>query len=168
MVYLIGFMGVGKSTVGKKLAIHKKVSFFDTDVVIEKLTRKTIPKIFDKDGEKKFRLLETKVLKKLNKKSIISCGGGLPIFNQNMSFINNNGTSIYLEASPKTIFNRLKNKTNTRPLLVSKSDKELEKYISEKLRDRENVYKQAHYTINTDELSLTEILRQINALPLTF
>lgn len=168
MIYIIGFMGVGKSTIGKRLAAQKKVAFFDTDLEIERLTYKTILEIFKEDGEEKFRILENKVLKSLNKKSIIACGGGLPTFNENLGFINTHGISIYLEASANTIFSRLKNKTNTRPLLFGKSEKELKKYISQELKYRKEIYNQAHYTINTDRLSLDETLRQINALPLSF
>ena len=109
MVYLIGYMGAGKSTITKLLANKFQLPFYDTDQEIEKNEKRSISDIFKKEGELYFRMLETEILKSINQNSIISCGGGLPIYNNNMELINSKGISIYLKASVNLLFDRLKN-----------------------------------------------------------
>ena len=109
MIYLIGFMGVGKSTITKQLAKQLNISFLDTDQKIKKKKKKSISNIFKINGEIYFRKLETKLLYQLNNKQVIACGGGLPLFNNNMEYIKKTGVSIYLKASADFLFMRLKN-----------------------------------------------------------
>ena len=124
MVYLIGFMGAGKTTISNLLANKLQVPFYDTDQEIEKNEKRSISDIFKKDGELHFRMLETELLRGISENSIIACGGGLPIYNNNMQFINSKGISIYLKSSTNYLFNRLKKEKKSRPLINNKTDEE--------------------------------------------
>ena len=167
MLYLIGFMGVGKTTIGKQIAAFNKVVFIDTDSQIEKETSKSIKEIFETDGEIAFRKLETDTIRSINRKAIIACGGGLPAHNNNIEYLKHKGTVIYLKASTETLIKRLEKNKNKRPL-ISKltNDKRLE-FIRKILKEREETYKQADYTIETDNKTVKEVLREINSLLLT-
>ena len=165
MIYLIGFTGVGKTTIGKQLALQNNINFIDTDKEIEKATKKTISNVFSENGEHYFRMIETKVLKNIKGKNIVSCGGGLPVFNNNMKYIKRYGTSIYLKASPSEIFNRLSDNIEHRPLIKKKPKEELKKFIQKKITEREKFYLMANYILNTNDLTENEVLRKINALP---
>lgn len=167
MLYLIGFMGVGKTTIGKQIAALNKVIFIDTDSQIEKETSKSIKEIFETDGEIAFRKLETDTIRSINRKAIIACGGGLPAHNNNIEYLKHKGTVIYLKASTETLIKRLEKNKNKRPL-ISKltNDKRLE-FIRKILKEREETYKQADYTIETDNKTVKEVLREINSLLLT-
>lgn len=164
MLFLIGFMGVGKTTIGKQLALHHKLNFIDIDNKIEKLTNQSISSIFKQEGEGYYRELETQALKSITKKSVVSCGGGIPLYNNNMEFIKKCGISIYLKASEEEIFRRLYKNTKNRPLIQNKSDKQLKIYIKDTLSKREKFYLQADYTIDTNNLSQEQTLRKINSL----
>jgi len=168
MLYLIGFMGVGKSTIGLQLANQFNLPFIDTDKEIEKMEGKDILDIFKKNGENYFRNIESKLIKTIKGKSIISCGGGLPFSNNNMGYIKSKGICIYLKASKETLYNRLKKEISHRPLICQKADYELKIFIKENLTQREVIYKKADHIINTDNLKENEILREINALPISF
>tara|TARA_B100000965_G_C19531950_1_gene731544 strand:- start:688 stop:1218 length:531 start_codon:yes stop_codon:yes gene_type:complete len=167
MLYLIGFMGVGKTTIGKKIAKHYNVNFFDTDKGIEELANNNTLNIFHENGEAYYRILESKILKIIPKKSIVACGGGLPAFNKNMDFIKATGSSIYLKASKESIFNRLSGNLKTRPLVKGKTPQELKNFIKTNLKKREIYYRLADYTINTSGLSEQEVLAKINRLILS-
>ena len=164
MVYLIGFMGVGKTTLGKKLASKHNVNFIDTDQEIEITANKNILDIFQEDGENHFRKLETSILKMIPKNNIVACGGGLPAYNNNMDFIKISGISIYLKATKEEIFMRLSNDSKKRPLIQNKSNKDLKNFIKKTLSEREKFYSMADYTIETSNLSEKAILRKINSL----
>ena len=164
MIYLIGYMGAGKTTITKLLANKLHLSFYDTDQEIEKREKRSVSEIFKKDGELHFRMLETELLKKVNKNSVIACGGGLPIHNNNMKLINSKGISIYLKASNNCLFNRLKIGKQSRPLIASKMDEELEIYIKDELKIRSPFYNLANHTILVDDKSTNEILREVNSL----
>jgi shikimate kinase len=167
MLYLIGFMGVGKTTIGKQIAALNKVVFIDTDSQIEKETSKSIKEIFETDGEIAFRKLETDTIRLINRKAIIACGGGLPAHNNNIEYLKQKGTVIYLKASTETLIKRLEKNKNKRPLISNlTTDKRLE-FISKILKEREKTYKQADYTIETDNKTVKEVLREINSLLLT-
>lgn len=165
MLYIIGFMGVGKTTIGKELALKHNINFIDTDKEIEKKSNNSILNIFQEHSESHFRELESITLKEISEDSIVACGGGLPIYNNNMELIKKSGLSIYLKASEKEIFNRLKRDLKNRPLLKNKSNKEIENFIQETLTEREKFYKMADYIIDTSYLSKTNVLGKINALP---
>ena len=164
MVYLIGYMGAGKSTITKLLANKLHLPSYDTDQEIEKKEKKSVSEIFKEDGELHFRMLETELLKSISQNSIIACGGGLPIHNNNMKLINSKGISIYLKASINCLFNRLKKERKSRPLINNKTDKELEVYIKNELQNRGSFYNLSRQTILIDNKSTHEILRDIHSL----
>tara|TARA_B110000467_G_scaffold156357_1_gene169743 strand:+ start:144 stop:644 length:501 start_codon:yes stop_codon:yes gene_type:complete len=165
MLYLIGFMGVGKTTIGKQIAALNKVVFIDTDSQIEKETSKSIKEIFETDGEIAFRKLETDTIRSINRKAIIACGGGLPAHNNNIEYLKHKGTVIYLKASTETLIKRLEK--NKRPLISKLTNDKLLEFIRKILKEREKTYKQADYTIETDNKTVKEVLREINSLLLT-
>ena len=164
MIYLIGYMGAGKTTITKLLANELDLPFYDTDQEIEKKEKKSVSEIFKEDGELHFRMLETELLKSISQNSIIACGGGLPIHNNNMKLINSKGISIYLKASINCLFNRLKKERKSRPLINNKTDKELEVYIKNELQNRGSFYNLSRQTILIDNKSTHEILRDIHSL----
>ena len=157
-------MGAGKTTITKLLANDLCLPFYDTDKEIEKIKKSSVSEIFKKDGEIHFRMLETELLKNINKNSIIACGGGLPIHNNNMGLINSKGISIYLKASNKCLFKRLKNEKKNRPLIANKSNIELKIYIKNDLQNRSPFYNLAKHTILVDNKSTEEVLREVNSL----
>ena len=164
MVYLIGFMGAGKTTIAKLLANKLLLPFYDTDQEIEKKEKGGILEIFKKNGEMHFRMLETKLLKDISQNSIIACGGGLPIHNNNMGLIDSKGISIYLKASNDCLFNRLKNDKKNRPLIANKTNRDLKIYVTRELQNRSPFYNLAKHTILVDNKSTEKVLREVNSL----
>jgi len=159
-IVLIGFMGTGKTAVGRRLAWRLKREFVDTDREIEKITGKTIAQIFAKDGEVRFRSEEALLTKKLAAREglVISTGGGLVLNPENARLLGENGVFVALKASPEVIYQRLKNKKN-RPLLL-KGD--LKERIKTLLAEREEVYgRLAACTVDTGEVSVDEAVERI-------
>jgi shikimate kinase len=155
-VFLIGFMGAGKSRLGKRLAKRMNYSFLDADHDIEKANKKTIEQLFSELGEDGFRILETNWLANLNvENTIVALGGGTPCFNNNMELILEKGKSIYLELSPKMLVDRLQNAKGIRPLIEPIKDDEvaLHQFVRQKLKEREVFYKQANYITKAMSLS---------------
>jgi len=164
-ICLTGFMGSGKSTVGKKLAHRLNYHFVDLDDAITDFTAQSITDLFNVKGEEVFRRIESQILEEVlndSKNSVISLGGGTVCFGTNLSLIKSKAILVYLELPPKALFNRLVNAKSSRPLLANLSDNELELYIQTKLSERESFYKQAHFTINGLSLNVDDILRTIN------
>lgn len=162
-VYLIGFMGVGKSTVGKKLASLLDWSYYDTDVAFEEKYKISINTFFEKYGEDLFRKLENDILAStfnLNN-CIISTGGGMPCYPEAMNKINENGISVYLEMSEKAIQSRLLKSKQKRPLVMYKSEDELYGFIKEKLISRVPYYSEAIITVQGISINMNELLEKI-------
>ena len=157
-IYLIGMMGCGKSTVGKLLAKILGVHFSDIDSEIEINKGQTVTEIFVNEGETHFRNLETEALKS-PKNSIVACGGGIVLRNENRTFLRSNGTVILLTASIDELFRRVSN-LNSRPLLNKTNDaKETLKHLWE---ERKNQYNNiANFTIITDGLTPQQICNKI-------
>ncbi|MBI4743616.1 MAG: shikimate kinase [Actinobacteria bacterium] len=140
-IVLVGFMGCGKSTVGKKLAQKLKRKFIDTDALIEEKTRKRIKDIFKRIGETAFRQAETEVIKEIEDfdNVVIACGGGAVLRNRNVKSLKKNGIIIYLKADPSILFNRVKH-TNKRPLLNTRHPEEqFYKIFSKRAEIYENI-----------------------------
>jgi len=158
-LYLIGFMGSGKSTLGREVADRLGISFWDLDEYVESKAQKSIPVIFEEEGEAYFRNLEKGALHDSFDlgAGIISTGGGSPCFFDNMKAINRNGTSVFLNASVDELVKRLKGEQEQRPLLKGKSDEELTHFIATKLSGRLPFYEKAHYEIDTDGFSIYEL-----------
>lgn len=155
LIFLIGFMGCGKTTLGRKLAARLGYEFMDLDHILEAQAGMTIAEYFSTHGEDAFRKLESEVLKqtKYPEHAVVSTGGGLPCFFDNVKWINAHGRSVYIQLSPKTLADRLEHEKVTRPLLRDKHGDALIAFISDKLAEREPFYKQA--TIVANGLSLT-------------
>ncbi len=152
-------MGSGKTSAGKKLAKLLSYQFIDVDKYIEEKEGESITHIFEKVGENAFRKMEHAYLLELIplKKAIISTGGGLPIYHNNMDLINKNGKSIYLEAEPAFLRSRLISQKNSRPLISNISDDKIESFLAEMLNSRESHYKQAHLNISAKNLNVKEL-----------
>lgn len=163
-IILIGFMGSGKSSVGKELSKKTGYKLLDSDTCIEEKKKKSINEIFKDDGEQAFRDMESEFLKALalsEESFILSTGGGMPCFNDNAKLIKEIGKSFYLMASPDSIMERLKNDTS-RPLL--RDGNRYEK-INSLLSKREEYYKKAaDVIIETDGKTVNEITGEIIGL----
>jgi shikimate kinase len=154
-IFLIGFMGSGKSTTGKKLASHLKWSFIDLDKTIENMTGMKIRDIFSEKGEAYFRLTEADALQGMESESnaVISTGGGTPCFGNNMDFMLRTGLTVYLRMTPLMLKSRLADSSDHRPLLKDIDKEDLEEYIAGKLSEREKWYSRAEIIVdgfNTD------------------
>ena len=153
-IILIGYMGAGKTTVGKALAQDLQLPFYDLDWYIEERFRHTIPQIFAEKGEDGFRRVEQNVLHEVAEFEdvVISCGGGTPCFFDNMEYMNRQAMTVYLKASPDVLFQHLKLGKTERPLLKGKTDEELKAYIQASLATREPFYSRARYTLDVSLL----------------
>lgn len=151
-IFLIGFMGSGKSYLGNNLAQLMDFHFIDMDDWIEEQEGMTIKKIFETKKEAYFRELETSTIHELAKKDnhIIACGGGTPCYHNNIQLLNQLGLTIYLEATIDLLYDRLRNETDHRPLLKGKDENSLKQFIKEKLAVRNQFYKQANIIFQQD------------------
>ncbi|MAW64832.1 MAG: shikimate kinase [Flavobacteriales bacterium] len=163
-IFLIGFMGCGKSTLGRKIANQMGWTFVDLDEYIEKKEGKSIPLIFKEYGETYFRKLETKYLKELIKLKlcVISCGGGTPCFNKNIEIITSEGASVYIKLSPTVLLGRLKQEKEHRPLIADMVDSKLFTYIQKKLNERKMFYEKAEFTFNAESETEESIMKRIH------
>jgi shikimate kinase len=150
IIYIIGFMGSGKTTAGKKLASLLGWSFIDLDKNVEEYTGKTIPEIFSQRGEDYFRNIETELLKNLVAltDTIISTGGGTPCYNDNMDYMLKTGLTLYLKLTPGQLKSRLSESKTERPLIKDLDPARLQYYIEEKLEFREKWYDRSEITID--------------------
>lgn len=163
-IFLLGFMGAGKTSVGKILAQELNFQFIDLDQSIEADENSSISEIFSRFGESKFRELERNALNKTIKlkNTIVSTGGGTPCFFDNMQQINKNASSIYLKFSPETLASRIKlDSVNERPLAKEKNKEELILFTKDKLSEREKFYAQAQIIINEETLKPKELAHLI-------
>jgi shikimate kinase len=149
IVYIIGFMGSGKSTAGRKLSSVLGWSFIDLDKKIEEHTGKTISEIFSQQGEEYFRSIEANVLKNLKSHSntVVSTGGGAPCYNDNMDYMLETGLTIYLKLTPGQLKSRLSGSKGERPLIKDLDEESLLGFINEKLDYREKWYNRAEIII---------------------
>jgi shikimate kinase len=158
-VYIIGFMGSGKSTAGKKLAAMKGWDFIDLDNKIQEETSSTIEQIFSEKGEQFFRDIESEKLTglKTDKNTVISVGGGTPCFKDNMDFMLRTGIVIYLRMTPAQLKSRLDGASSTRPLIRNLKDVDLLDFISSKLKEREEYYMRASLIIDGLDLNIRNL-----------
>ena len=148
-VYLVGYMGCGKTTLGKKLANKLGRNFIDLDKLITTTQGKSIPEIFASEGEARFREIEKQcLLDTANMQDVIvATGGGAPCFFDNMKTMNDRGVTLYLKLSVGGLFNRLKNAKTERPLIKDLTEEELKDFIAVNLEKREPFYSQAQHTV---------------------
>jgi shikimate kinase len=156
VVYIIGFMGSGKSTAGRKLASLLGWTFTDLDVKITEYTGMTIPEIFSQKGEDYFRNAESEVLKSLknNSNCVISTGGGTPCHGDNMDLMLESGLTIYLKLTPAQLKKRLKGSATERPLIKKLNNEELSEFIEAKLAEREKWYNRAEFIVDGFDLDI--------------
>lgn len=156
LIFFTGFMGCGKTTWSRKLAAHLGYDFIDLDHLLEEQAGITIAEYFSANGEEAFRILESEVLKQTpyTNSTVISTGGGLPCFFDNMEWMNAHGKTVYIKLSPKTLVDRLEKGKAKRPLLQEKEGDELLAYITQKLAEREQFYMQAKYIADGISLSV--------------
>ena len=160
-IILIGYMGAGKTTVGKALAKELGVTFYDLDWYIESRMRKTVAQIFAEKGEEGFRKIEHNMLHEIAEFEdvIVSCGGGTPCFFDNIDYMNQQGPVVYLKADPEVLCKHLAMSKNDRPLLRGKSPEELITFIREQLEKREPFYTKARYTLDVSLLDNYEKIK---------
>lgn len=163
-IYLIGYMGCGKSTLGRRLSEHLNMQFVDMDHYIEERNHKTIPQIFEQEGEAEFRIKERKALEELSEFTdiVIATGGGAPCFFDNIDLMNKSGKTIYINIDPAILADRLLKSKTERPLIKGKSREELVAFIDETLRKRNEFYKQAKLEITEPDIELKELESLIN------
>ena len=166
-IYLLGFMGVGKSSVGKLLAEKLDCQFFDIDDLIEVSAGKPITKIFEEEGEEHFRHLESDALKNVaeEKNAVISCGGGIVMNKENMKIIRETGISVFLSAAIDTLIERISDSTG-RPLLNGLSGEEKFEKVKNSVALRLPKYLSADFTLDTNdktiEIITDELIGQLN------
>ena len=146
IVFLIGMMGSGKTTIGKALAETMGFFFIDMDDYIEKTAGMRINQIFEEKGEDHFRMLESQALDELkhNQNTVIATGGGTPAYHGNMDVMLTFGRVIYLKANKANLYKRLLNANSERPIIKGVGEEELKKRIDQLVENRESIYQQAH------------------------
>lgn len=159
-IILIGMPGSGKSSFATEISTFLGLEHIDTDMFIEKKYHLSINEIFKNSNENVFRKYEHEALKDILKKEniIISTGGGMPCYNNNIDLMNESGITVYLKISVDTLSQRLLNDNNERPLIKDKSDEDIKIYLEKTLKNREQFYLKAKYTIDAEK-SITEMLR---------
>jgi len=160
-IFIIGYMGSGKSTFGRKLSRRLNCPFVDMDKVFQLQFNSTISNYFEKQGEEAFRREEMLLLRQYQNQEnlIISTGGGTPCFYDNMEWMNDNGLTIYLEMSPAALFSRLKNAKTVRPLLPPTED--FISFITTHLAKRAPYYSAAQITLNGLSISIDQVILEI-------
>ena len=164
-IFLIGFMGSGKTHWGTIWAKKNGLKFYDLDVGIEKAMRMSVTDIFEKKGEEKFREMEGYHLRKFKRKQnfVLACGGGTPCFSDNIEWMKLQGKVIYLKAEPEILLKHVMSETEKRPVIKKVDPSELLRFIQDKLKEREPVYSKADFILNVEELnekSLSHIISQ--------
>ena len=161
-IFLIGYMGAGKTTLGKAFAREMGLTFVDLDWYIEERFHKSIRQLFTERGEDGFRELEKRMLHEAAEFEdvVISTGGGTPCFLDNMEYMNTMGDTIFLDVDIKVLFRRLKVAKQQRPLLVQKTDEELMAFITENLQKRLPFYTKAKHVFNGEKLEDRRQIKQ--------
>lgn len=163
IIYIIGFMGCGKSTAGRKLADRLGYAFVDLDEEIERIQQKSIKDIFADSGEDFFRETETKALRNLAKgrNIVVAAGGGAPCFSDNMNYMLGTGLVIYLKMTPLQLRDRLSRETGKRPLLKGLDSSDLLGFIEKKLAEREPVYLKAELIADGFNPDIRSLVRSV-------
>ena len=166
-IFLIGYMGAGKTTLGKAFARSLGLTFIDLDWYIEERFHKTVRQIFAERSEEGFRELEKRMLHEVAdfEDVVIATGGGTPCFFDNVEYMNQKGETVFLDVSQEVLFRRLKVAKQQRPLLVQKNDEELKAFIADALGKRLPHYSKAKHVFRADELEdKQQIQHSVDAL----
>jgi shikimate kinase len=161
-IFLIGFMGSGKTHWGRLLSKKLGLAFFDLDAVVVEQEKKSVADIFADKGEEYFRYKETEALERIVEGEngfILSCGGGTPCFFNNIEFMKKSGKVIWLNTSIDALKQRLQRERKTRPLIRAVDDADLDRYIVKKLSERRMYYQQADVTVNEESVTLDELIK---------
>jgi shikimate kinase len=163
LVFLIGYMGSGKSTIAKKLANKLNLNWVDLDAEIERQHQLSIEAIFETKGEDYFRLLEHQTLMQLIPRNnlVIACGGGTPCFYDGINLMNQTGITVYLQMSAEALYSRLSVVKLNRPLLKNKTDEDLRSFIKKQIELREPHYSKAKIIVSALNLSPTDLQKKI-------
>lgn len=161
-IFLIGYMGTGKTTAGRHLAQKLDLLFYDLDHYIEARFQKTISQIFEEFGEEKFREMESTMLREVGEfeNVVVATGGGTPCFFDNMDYMNRVGTTVYLKASPLALCKRLIVAKAKRPLIQDKTESELLDFVTTNLKQREPYYTKAKITFETENLTHKDLVNE--------
>jgi shikimate kinase len=159
-VFIIGYMGSGKSSIGQLLAKKLNYKFTDLDNDIEIFTGCTVSEIFNNEGEEKFREYEKEALERIRLKDevVIATGGGTPCYFNNMNIMNTNGITVYLKANAEILYKRVFSGLKKRPLLDSLEYEDIRAEIKKTLLKREGFYLKAKIVIDTDNLSEQQVI----------
>lgn len=163
-IFLIGFMGSGKSHWGRLLSQRLQLPYYDLDALILESAGKTITSIFEEEGEEYFRLLEKDLLEDVireNPSLVLSCGGGTPCFFNNIELMKKEGLVVWLNTETNTLLARLQKEKAKRPLIKDISEADLRSYILKKINDRRIYYEQADLHIEEDKINLEELIQLI-------
>lgn len=168
-IILIGYMGAGKTTIGRQLAMALGLQFYDLDWYIEMRYHKKVSEIFAEQGEEHFRDLEHRMLHEVAEFEdvVVSCGGGTPCYYDNMAYMNQQAETVYLKLRPEVLAMHLRMGRTVRPLILGKNEEELEAYIRQTLAEREQFYTQAKHIVdvslmdNYEKIAITiDLLRK--------
>jgi len=162
LIFLIGYMGSGKTGLGRELARSLGYRFLDLDELFEKKMSSSIPDFFEKEGEEAFRKEEHKLLKSLlqEKDTVIAAGGGTPCFYDNMEMMNRAGVTVYLRVNVDELYERLKGEAQSRPILRDVISGNLKQFISNSLAEREGFYRQAKTEFNPVISDINELIKE--------
>ncbi|MFN8291877.1 MAG: shikimate kinase [Chitinophagaceae bacterium] len=163
-IFLIGFMGSGKTYWGRLLSQKLGLPFFDLDEQVVAHAGKSIPEIFASEGEEHFRLLEKEVLYIITESHdsfVMACGGGSPCFFNNIEYMNQAGTTVWINTPRDILFGRLIKERPGRPLIKELSDDKLRAFISRKFSDRKIYYEQAAITVEEEPVQLDHLIEKI-------
>ncbi len=163
-IFLIGFMGSGKSYWGQLLSQKLGIPFFDLDEQVSTHAGKPIPKIFASEGEEHFRLLEKETLHIITESHdsfVMACGGGSPCFFNNIEYMNQAGTTVWINPPAEVLFERLLKDKDQRPLIKELSDDQLRGFIVKKFSDRKIYYEQAELVMDEEPVQLDKLIERI-------
>ncbi len=165
-IFIIGYMGAGKSTVGKRLANKLSIPFVDLDDAFEAKYRYSIPRFFEHFGEERFREFENQCLKEIileHDTAVISTGGGTACSDRNMLLMNSEGTTVYIKMTPKSLAHRLIHARRLRPVVRDIQNEDMLAFVEDQLSEREPFYTKASVTIKGEDLDLEELVEIIES-----
>ncbi len=163
-IFLIGFMGSGKTHWGRLISEKLSIPFFDLDEQVTAHAEKTIAEIFAVDGEEQFRLLEKDalhIITESHESFVMACGGGTPCYFNNIEYMNQAGTTVWINTPSDTLFKRLVREKERRPLIRSLTDEQLRNFIAKKFSDRRIYYEQADIAIDEEPVQLDKLIEMI-------
>ncbi len=161
-IFIVGFMGSGKTTLGRVLAEKLNLTFIDLDHFIEEKHKHSIASIFSLVGDEGFRKIEKVCLHEVFAKEniVVATGGGTPYYFDNMETMNENGTTVYLKVPPDVLVQRLLNsRMEYRPLLKGKTHEQLSEYVYKTLAERETIYAESTYVVDSDNINVNQLIK---------